>query len=108
MANAIHPDRCAVENRGRATLAIADEFLPRETESFTRPAPCNSVIYGVVGMQLFQFAVDGINLGGRKFSCRSRREEAPINFRYCSQSLMKRYGQDAKKCLYELNRWLDF
>ena len=61
MANAIHPDRCAVENRGRATLAIADEFLPRETESFTRPAPCNSVIYGVVGVEFFHFALEVVN-----------------------------------------------
>jgi hypothetical protein len=66
------------------------------------------VIYGVVGMQLFQFALKGINLGGGEFSSRSRREEALINFRSSSQILMKQYGQDAKKCLNELNRLLDF
>ena len=60
------------------------------------------------GMGLSQFALKSINIGGGEFSSRSRREEALINFRSSSQSLMKQYGQDAKKCLYELNRWLDF
>jgi len=48
-------------------------------------------------MGLSQFALKGINIGGRKFSRRSRREEALINFRSSSQILMKRYGQDREE-----------
>jgi hypothetical protein len=57
----------ATANRHRVTPEVAGEFLPRETKSFTRPAPCNSVIYGVVGMEFFQLAGEGVNAPSPKW-----------------------------------------
>ncbi len=46
-------------------------------------------------MEFFQFAGEGVNLRGREFGCRSRREEALINFRFSSQSLVTGLRSDA-------------
>jgi hypothetical protein len=66
--------RCAKVNSGREVPEAAGVFLPRETKSFTPPAPCNPVIYGVVfdvvvvRMQFRQLALEGVGVGGRERS----------------------------------------
>ena len=82
-------------NQRRVTPEVAGGFLPGETKSFTRPdpcclrgyrgrggpprvtllftgpAPCYRVIYGVIGVQLLQFAGESVGVGGGELT-RSR------------------------------------
>jgi hypothetical protein len=68
-----------------------------------RLAPCNSVIYGVVGMEFFQFAGEGVNICGCKLGCRRRREESQtfrliVDFYLETRHLVSYFPPAAARC----------
>ena len=68
--------RRATANPRRAGLEVVGGFLPRVTLLFTGPAPCYRVIYGVIGMEFLQFALEGVGVGGCKFGAIRKRWRA--------------------------------
>ena len=77
-------------HRGQRESIIPRRVRPQVAGGFylSRGGLLAMLFIGVIGIQQPQPAGESVGVGGRKISCRSRREEALVNSRFFSQSLV--------------------